>query len=118
MYEGGMDKLHAFNKVSLLMTHPVLRSHPETGRTALYVNEYYTSRINELSETESNDLLRLLHHHSQLPDFQVRHSWKSSDVAFWDNRCTQHYASNDYGVAHRVMNRVTLVGDKPYFRKA
>ena len=118
MHEGGMDKLHALNKVFPLMTHPVLRSHPETGRTALYVNEYYTSRINELSETESNDLLRLLHHHSQLPDFQVRHSWKTNDVAFWDNRCTQHYASNDYGAAHRVMNRVTLVGDKPYFRKA
>jgi taurine dioxygenase len=101
-----------------LMTHPVLRSHPETGRTALFVNEYYTTRINELSESESHDLLRLLHHHSQLPDFQIRHSWREGDVAFWDNRCTQHYASNDYGAAHRVMNRVTIVGDKPCFRKA
>ena len=117
MFEGGEDKLHELKKVFPLMTHPVLRTHPETGRTALFVNEYYTSRINELSEAESHDLLRLLHHHSQLPDFQVRHSWQEGDVAFWDNRCTQHYASNDYGAAHRIMNRVTIVGDKPFFRK-
>ena len=117
MYEGGLDKLHELNKVFPLMTHPVLRTHPETGRTALFVNEYYTLRINELSEAESNDLLRLLHHHSQLPDFQIRHSWREGDIAFWDNRCTQHYASNDYGAAHRIMNRVTIVGDKPYYRK-
>ncbi len=117
MFEGGEDKLHELKKIFPLMTHPVLRTHPETGRTSLFVNEYYTSRINELSEAESHDLLRLLHHHSQLPDFQIRHSWQEGDVAFWDNRCTQHYASNDYGAAHRVMNRVTIVGDKPFFKK-
>ncbi len=117
MFEGGDDKLHELKKIFPLMTHPVLRTHPETGRTALFVNEYYTSRINELSEAESHGLLRLLHHHSQLADFQIRHSWQEGDVAFWDNRCTQHYASNDYGTAHRIMNRVTIVGDKPYFRK-
>ena len=115
MFEGGEDRLHELKKVFPLMTHPVLRTHPETGRTALFVNEYYTSRINELSEAESRDLLRLLYHHSQLPDFQIRHSWQEGDIAFWDNRCTQHYASIDYGAAHRVMNRVTIVGDKPYF---
>ena len=118
MFEGGDDKLHELKKIFPLMTHPVLRSHPEAGRTALFVNEYYTTRINELSEAESHDLLRLLHHHSQLPDFQIRHSWREGDVAFWDNRCTQHYASNDYAGAHRIMNRVTIVGDQPYFRKA
>ena len=117
MFEGGEDKLHELKKIFPLMTHPVLRSHPETGRTALYVNEYYTSRINELSEAESEALLKLLHHHAQLPDFQIRHSWQTNDIAFWDNRCTQHYASNDYGAAHRVMNRVTLVGDRPYFTR-
>ena len=116
MYEGGADKLHELKKVFPLMTHPVLRTHPETGRTALYVNEYYTSKINELSEAESDAMLKLLHHQAQLPDFQVRHSWQEGDIAFWDNRCTQHYASNDYGAAHRIMNRVTLVGDKPYYK--
>jgi len=117
LFEGGEDRLHALKKIFPLMTHPVLRTHPETGRTALFVNEYYTSRINELSEAESHDLLRLLHHHSQLPDFQIRHSWQEGDVAFWDNRCTQHYASCDYGAAHRLMHRVTIVGDRPYFRE-
>ena len=91
--------------------------HLETERTALYVNEYYTARINELSEAESESFLKLLHHHAQLPDFQLRHRWQNNDIAFWDNRCTQHYACNDYGAAHRVMNRVTLVGDRPYFRQ-
>ena len=116
MREGGEDRLHQLKKAFPLMTHPALRTHPETGRTALYVNEYYTARINELSEAESDGLLRLLFHHSQLPDFQVRHQWQVGDVAFWDNRCTQHYASHDYGAEHRIMNRVTLVGDKPYFK--
>ena len=117
MYDDGEDRVHNLRKRFPLMTHPVLRTHPESGRTSLYVNEYYTSRINELSEPESEALLRLLHHHAQLPDFQVRHTWQTNDIAFWDNRCTQHYASHDYGAAHRVMNRVTLVGDRPYFEK-
>ena len=116
MLENGEEKLHKLKQVFPLMTHPVLRTHPDTGRTSLYVNEYYTSRINELSEFESDAVLRMLFHHSQLPDFQVRHTWHVGDVAIWDNRCTQHYASHDYGSAHRIMNRVTLEGDRPYFR--
>lgn len=116
MLENGEEKLHKLKQVFPLMTHPVLRTHPDTGRTSLYVNEYYTSRINELSEFESDAVLRMLFHHSQLPDFQVRHTWHVGDVAIWDNRCTQHYASHDYGSAHRIMNRVTLQGDRPYFR--
>ena len=115
MSEGGVDKIHKMNKVFPLMTHPVLRTHPETGRTALYVNEYYTLRINELSEYESDAVLKMLFHQSQLADFQIRHAWQEGDVAFWDNRCTQHYASHDYGASHRLMNRVTICGDKPFF---
>jgi len=115
MKPNGEQKVRKLKDAFPLQTHPVLRTHPETGRTALYVNEYYTSRINELSEPESEGLLKLLFHHSQLPDFQIRHHWEVGDVAFWDNRCTQHYASHDYGAAHRIMNRVTIVGDKPYF---
>ena len=118
MRDDGEDRVHELRKRFPLMTHPVLRTHPESGRTALYVNEYYTSRINELSESESEALLRLLHHHAQLPDFQVRHTWQTNDIAFWDNRCTQHYASHDYGAAHRVMNRVTIIGDRPYYQNS
>ena len=117
MQPDGEDRLHKLKKAFPLMTHPVLRTHPETGRTALYVNEYYTARINELSEPESEGLLKILFHQAQLPDFQIRHQWQIGDVAFWDNRCTQHYASHDYGAAHRLMNRVTLIGDRPYFKK-
>jgi len=78
------------------------------------VNVYYTSYINELTEIESIGLLQLLVKHSQLPEFQVRHVWQTNDIAFWDNRCTQHYAAHDYGSAHRIMNRVTILGDRPY----
>ena len=115
MQPNGEARLRELNEAFPLRTHPALRTHPETGRTALYVNEYYTSKINELSEPESDGLLKILHRHSQLPDFQIRHQWQVGDVAFWDNRCTQHYASHDYGAAHRIMNRVTIVGDRPYF---
>ena len=116
--DDGEDRVHELRKRFPLMTHPVLRSHPESGRTALFVNEYYTAKINELSEPESEALLKLLHHHAQLPDFQMRHTWQTNDIAFWDNRCTQHYAANDYGAAHRMMNRVTIIGDKPYYRES
>ena len=115
MQPNGEARLQELKEAFPLRTHPALRTHPETGRTALYVNEYYTSKINELSEPESDGLLKILHRHSQLPDFQIRHQWQVGDVAFWDNRCTQHYASHDYGAAHRIMNRVTIVGDRPYF---
>ncbi|MCP4877433.1 MAG: hypothetical protein GY896_18385 [Gammaproteobacteria bacterium] len=101
-----------------LMTHPVLRPHAEIGRTPLNVNEYYTSQINELSEVESDGLSRLLHHHTQLPDFQVCHSWQANDIAFRDKRCTRHYASTDHAVAHRVTNRETLFANKPFFNKS
>ncbi len=118
MQPNGEERIQKLKEAFPLMTHPVIRTHPETGRTALYVNQYYTTRINELSELESDGLLKMLHRHSQLPDFQIRHTWQVGDVAFWDNRCTQHYATHDYGAAHRIMNRVTIVGDQPYFRKA
>ncbi|MFT7554192.1 MAG: taurine dioxygenase [Planctomycetota bacterium] len=112
--EGGDARLLEFNRHFPLMSHPVVRSHPETGRKSLFVNEYYTSHIDGLTEVESNGLLQLLIKHSQIPEFQVRHVWKTNDIAFWDNRCTQHYASQDYGAAHRLMHRVTIVGDRPY----
>jgi len=117
MQPNGEERIRELKEAFPLRTHPVLRTHPETGRTVLYVNEYYTSRINELSEPESEGLLKILHHHAQLPDFQIRHQWQVGDIAFWDNRCTQHYASHDYGAAHRIMNRVTIVGDRPFYHR-
>lgn len=97
------------------ITHPVIRTHPETGRDALFVNEGFTTRINELSEAESRAVLELLFKHIQQPEFVVRWSWQANDIAFWDNRCTFHYAVDDYRPQHRIMNRATLMGDRPFY---
>jgi len=111
---GGDERMRELNAVFPLRTHPVVRTHPETGRKSLFINQYYTTRINELSEKESAALLRLLFDHFTLPEFQLRHRWKQNDIAFWDNRSTLHYATHDYGGQHRLMHRVTLVGDEPH----
>ena len=93
------------------VSHPVIRTHPITGKKLLYVNEGFTTRINELSEAESDAILALLFKHINRPEFIVRWQWQADDVAFWDNRATQHYATNDYGTAHRIMHRATILED-------
>lgn len=110
---GGDERMRKLNTVFPPMSHPVVRTHPETGRKSLFINQYYTTHINELSERESSAVLKMLFEHITTPEFQVRHRWKPNDLAFWDNRATLHYASRDYGSEHRLMHRVTLVGDKP-----
>lgn len=95
------------------VSHPVIRTHPVTGRKALFVQEGFTTHINELTPPESRALLALLHAHSVKPEFTVRWKWRVGDVAFWDNRVTQHYATDDYRPSRRVMNRATIVGEKP-----
>jgi taurine dioxygenase len=100
------------------VTHPVIRTHPETGRQGLFVNSGFTTRIDGLSATESAAVLEFLHEHIQKPQFTVRWRWKPGSVAFWDNRCTQHYAVNDYLPHRRVMHRATILGDRPYYRAA
>ena len=96
------------------LSHPVVRTHPATGRKALFVNEGFTTRINELEAAESDALLRLLFSHVSRPEFTVRWRWKANDVAFWDNRITQHYAIDDYRPQRRVMHRATILGDVPF----
>ncbi|MDI9916816.1 TauD/TfdA family dioxygenase [Rhodococcus sp. IEGM 1379] len=93
--------------------HPVVRVIPETGRRVLFVNVAFTQRILGVSEEESNELLRLLYRHLMRPELQVRLRWKPNTIAFWDNRTCQHYASSDYYPARRVMERISIVGDKP-----
>jgi taurine dioxygenase len=96
------------------VTHPVIRTHPVSGRKALFVNEGFTTRIHELEPRESEALLAFLFAHAGRPEFIIRWQWRVNDVAFWDNRITQHYAVADYLPQRRVMHRATVIGDKPF----
>jgi taurine dioxygenase len=93
--------------------HPVVRTHPETGRKCLFVNPIFTTRINELPRLESDAVLKMLHELCAMPDFQVRFRWQPHSVAFWDNRCVQHVAVWDYFPNVRSGFRVTINGDRP-----
>lgn len=95
--------------------HPVIRTHPETGRQALFVNSVFTTRIKELKAAEGRNLLDFLIRHVEIPEFQVRFHWEKNSVAFWDNRCTQHRALADFFPETRTMQRVTINGDQPYY---
>jgi taurine dioxygenase len=93
--------------------HPVIRTHPETGRKAIFVNRTFTTRINQLTLSESDAMLRLLFDHCEQVDFQIRFRWEKNDVAFWDNRCVMHRAIWDYWPHERKGRRVTIKGDRP-----
>ena len=96
-----------------LVRHPVVRTHPETGRKLLYVNRFFVSHIEGMGETDSLDLLNRLCRQADIIEFQFRHNWRNGDVVFWDNRAVQHYAASDYWPATRVMERASIVGDRP-----
>jgi taurine dioxygenase len=93
--------------------HPVVRTHPETGRKALYVNVAHTARFVDMTEDESRPLLRYLFEHSVRPEFTCRFRWRAGSLALWDNRCAMHYPINDYHGYTRTMHRITLAGDVP-----
>ena len=93
--------------------HPIVRTHPESGRKALYVNPLYTQSVEGLTEAESRGLLHFLFQHICRPDFIYRHQWTQGDVVMWDNRCALHYAVHDHGEAPRVMHRTVVSGDIP-----
>ena len=92
--------------------HPVVRTHPVTGKKGLFVNESMTSMIKGVDRRESNHLLAYLFDHLKTPEFQYRHKWRVGDLAVWDNRLSLHYALFDYS-KHRLMHRVVVAGDKP-----
>jgi taurine dioxygenase len=93
--------------------HPVIRTHPESGRQALYVNLAHTLRFADMTEAESAPLLSWLFTWQIQPEFTCRFRWRPGSLAFWDNRASQHYPLNDYHGYRRVMHRVTLIGDRP-----
>jgi taurine dioxygenase len=96
--------------------HPVVRTHPETARSALFVNRMFTNRIVQLKDEESAALLEMLYRHIERPEFQCRFRWRPNSVAFWDNRCVQHLALWDYFPHRRYGHRVTIAGDEPFYR--
>jgi alpha-ketoglutarate-dependent taurine dioxygenase len=96
--------------------HPVIRTHPVTGRRALFVNRGFTTRIVELKRAESDAVLQMLFRHVETPELHCRFRWAPRSIAFWDNRCVQHHAMWDYYPQRRHGNRVTIRGDKPFFR--
>lgn len=112
-----LDGLHALHRSWWQpvqeSVHPVVRTHPESGRKAIFVNGIFTKRIVELDEHESDELLAFLFEHATRDEFAVRHDWHAGDIAFWDNRCTQHRVDNDFGDHRRCGHRIAIDGDVP-----
>ncbi len=94
--------------------HPVIRTHPETGRKAIFVNSGFTKQVEGMKPRESEILLSFLYQHLSQPDFTCRFHWRKNSIAMWDNRCTQHRVLADNLGAHRHVQRVTLCGDRPF----
>jgi taurine dioxygenase len=107
-------EIAAFDRQYPAAEHPIVRTHPETGRKALYVNRAFTRYIVGMERARSDALLARLYAQAAIPEYQCRFRWERDSIAFWDNRATQHYAVSDYWPAVRRMERVTIIGDRPY----
>ena len=109
-------KLDEFDQRFPNPTHPVIRTHPETGEQSIYVNRAFTRRIVGMSDNDSQALLELLFQQANFPEYQCRFRWRNHSIAFWDNRACQHYAVSDYWPSERIAERVTITGDTPVYR--
>ncbi len=106
-------KLHRMEDMFPNPSHPVVRTHPVTGRKSIYVNPQFTLRIEGLEPAESHAILDVLFAQARVPEYQFRIRWTPGTIVFWDNRSTQHYAANDYYPQRRRMERTAVVGDVP-----
>ena len=111
--EGGHEKLKKAQAEMPPAEHPVIRTHPVTGRRGIFVNSAFTTQIKDMAAKESAALLGFLYEHVRTPEFTCRFTWRKHSIAFWDNRCTQHYPIADYWPARRRMHRLTVNGDRP-----
>ena len=100
-------------KIPNPVDHPVIRTHPETGRKAIFVNRPFTESINGLSKNESDKILNILFEEAERPQNQIRYRWSVNDIAMWDNRCLMHIAMFDYFPHRRSGHRITVIGDRP-----
>ena len=116
--ENGYELLRQYTADHPDQEHPLVRTHPVTGRQILFVNEFFTARIKELSAGESQALLQMLYGRQRMPEFQVRFSWRKHSIAIWDEMATQHYALADYGPEERLMHRIMIAGERPFYRAA
>ncbi|HEX5325041.1 MAG TPA: TauD/TfdA family dioxygenase [Acetobacteraceae bacterium] len=99
--------------VQTTSVHPLVRTHPETGRKALYIGGH-VQHFDDMTDEESRPIIDFLMQHSRRPEFTCRFRWETGSLAFWDNRCTQHFAINDYPAETRIMHRITVCGDAPF----
>ena len=106
-------KLHRMEDMFPNPSHPVVRTHPVTGRKSIYVNPQFTLRIEGMAPAESRAILDVLFAQARVPEYQFRLRWAPGTIVFWDNRSTQHYAANDYYPARRRMERTAVVGEVP-----
>ena len=112
--ENGEDIYRKARAENLPVVHPVVRTHPITGKKLVYVNPNFTDRIKGLSRQQSDALLSFIFAQFQRPEFQARLRWEKNTVAIWDNRATAHYATNDYGNEHRLLHRITFGEDNAF----
>ena len=108
-------ELEDFNKAYPNPQHPLIRSHPETGRKGIYVNAAFTKHIIGMERKESARLLAILYHQASIPEYQCRFHWAANSMALWDNRACQHYAASDYWPQVRRVERATIIGDTPFY---
>ena len=112
--EGGAERLAQAVKDNPPVEHPVIQTHPESGKKVIFVNSLFTTHIVGMKKTESRAVLDFLFEHIKTPEFSCRFNWEPNCIAIWDNRSTQHKPINDYFPAHRQLHRITIFGDLPY----